>query len=85
MGNGDYEIRVEETRGTRAVAKTGVWQNWERDFPKKFGTPESTDKTVLGRRTDGPRCVGGEDNRRRQGLLMIVERRKEQRKQRVKL
>lgn len=72
MSNVDYGIRVEETRGTRA--KTGVRQNWERDFSKKFGRPESTDKTVLGRRKDGPRCVGGEDNRRQQGLLMVVER-----------
>lgn len=74
MSNVDYEIRVEETQGVRAVAETGVWQNWERDFPKKFGRPESTDKTVLGRRKDDLRWVGGDPNRRRQGLLMVVER-----------
>lgn len=44
MSNVDYEIRVEETRGMRAVAKTGAWQNWERGFPKKFRRPESTEK-----------------------------------------
>lgn len=58
----------------RAVAKTGVWQNWERDFPKKFGRLKSPDKTVLDRRKDGPRWVGGEDSRKQQGLLMTVER-----------
>jgi len=36
----------------------------ERDSPKPFGRPENTDRTVLGSRTDGPRWVGGEDNRR---------------------
>lgn len=41
----------------RAVAQTGVWQNWERDFPKKFGRLKSPDKTVLDRRKDGP--MGG--------------------------
>lgn len=61
----------------RAVAKTGVWQNWERDFPKKFGRLKSPDKTVLDRRKDGPRWWEGRtagSSRKQQGLLMTVER-----------
>lgn len=40
---------------TGAAAKTVVWQHVERDIPKQFGRPESTDRTVLAGRTDSPR------------------------------
>ena len=80
-----WDKRAEEMGRTRAAAKTVVWQHVERDFPKQFGRPENTNRTVLGSRTDGPRWVGGEDNGRRQGWLTLAERWKEQKKQRVKL
>lgn len=42
---------MEEIR-TRAAPKTVIWQHVGRDFPKQLGRPESTDRKVLGTRTE---------------------------------
>lgn len=65
----------------RAVAKTDAWQNWERDFPKKFGRP-GTDKTVLGKRKEWSQIGGREEQQETARVTDVTYgTRKEQRKQ----